>query len=121
MRGLNSWGSLRVSAAIEQLVVKTEQNKTVAVQIEHNNEILKQSLFDAIRGLQFGDINSQNLEYTAMTLMSVENWLNEMEGVDVKNTVASLHSKLDEIRTWRNGRSNPVSASSMTAGDVDLF
>lgn len=111
----------QVSSAIEQLIVKSAQNQEVVTEIEQNNEVLKRSLYDAIRGLQFGDINSQNLDYTAETIRSIEGWLADMEKESVQHTVESLHSKLEDIKTWRSGRSNPVSASSMAAGEVDLF
>ena len=111
----------QVNSAVEQLIAKAEQNQVVAAEIEQNNAVLKRSLYDAIRGLQFGDINSQNLDYTAETIRSIEGWLSDMEKESVQHTVESLHSKLEDIKTWRKGRSNPVSASSMAAGDVDLF
>lgn len=111
----------QVNAAIEQLVSKAQQNQEVATEIERNNQILQRSLFDAIRGLQFGDINSQNLVFTADTLQSVESWLAEIESNDMQHTLDSLQRKLEEIKKWRQNHSNPVSASSMTAGEVDLF
>ena len=111
----------QVNSAVEQLIAKAEQNQIVAAEIEQNNVVLKRSLYDAIRGLQFGDINSQNLDYTAETIRSIEGWLSDMEKESLQHTVESLHSKLEDIKTWRKGRSNPVSASSMAAGDVDLF
>ena len=111
----------QVNSAVEQLMEKAEQDQIVAAEIEQNNAVLKRSLYDAIRGLQFGDINSQNLDYTAETIKSIEGWLSDMEKESVQHTLESLHSKLEDIKTWRGSRSNPVSANSMTAGDVDLF
>lgn len=111
----------QVNTAIEQLLEKSEQNQNSAADIERNNQTLKSAIYDAIRGLQFGDINSQNLIFTAGTLELLEQWLKEFDKSDKQQSVDTLHRKFDEIKQWRSGRSNPVSASSMTAGDVDLF
>ena len=111
----------QVNSAIEQLIEKSEQNQSYAADIERNNQTLKSAIYDAIRGLQFGDINSQNLIFTAGTLELLEQWLKEFDKSDKQQSVDTLHLKFDEIKQWRSGRSNPVSASSMAAGDVDLF
>ena len=111
----------QVNTAIEQLLEKSEQNQSYATEIERNNQTLKNAIYDAIRGLQFGDINSQNLIFTAGTLELLEQWLKEFDKSDKQQSVDTLHRKFDEIKQWRSGRSNPVSASSMAAGDVDLF
>ena len=103
----------QVNTAIEQLLEKSEQNQSYATEIERNNQTLKNAIYDAIRGLQFGDINSQNLIFTAGTLELLEQWLKEFDKSDKQQSVDTLHRKFDEIKQWRSGRSNPVSASSM--------
>lgn len=110
-----------VQQAMEQLVQKAGQDHTHTQHLSDNTKALQQALYDAIRGLQFGDINSQHLVYAAENLGFIQSHLAGLKSSDVVHVNADLHNKLQEMRDYREKRLNPVSASSVEGGDIDFF
>lgn len=110
-----------VQQAMTQLVTKATQDKVHTAHLADNTQALKQALYDAIRGLQFGDINSQHLVYAAENLDFIQRHLLGLKSSEVLHINADLHKKLQEIRDYRQTRANPVSASSVKSGEIDFF
>jgi len=110
-----------VQAAMAQLVAKSSEDKVHTVHLSDNTAALQQALYDAIRGLQFGDINSQHLVYAAENIGFIQSHLAGLQNSDVLHVNADLHRKLQEMRAYREKRLNPVSAHSVTGGDIDFF
>ncbi len=110
-----------VQVAMSQLVTKATQDKIHTQHLSNNTEALQQALYDAIRGLQFGDINSQHLVYAAENLGFIQAHLNGLKSSEVVHVNANLHKKLQEMREYREKRLNPVSANSVEGGDIDFF
>jgi methyl-accepting chemotaxis protein len=110
-----------VQLAMAQLVAKASEDKAHAVHLSNNTSSLQQALYDAIRGLQFGDINSQHLVYAAENIGFIQSHLSGLQSSEVLHVNADLHRKLQEMREYREKRLNPVSAHSVAGGDVDFF
>ncbi|WP_333609000.1 methyl-accepting chemotaxis protein [Arsukibacterium sp.] len=110
-----------VQQAMSQLVSKASDDKMHTEHLADNTKALQQSLYDAIRGLQFGDINSQHLVYAAENLGFIQSHLVGLKSSEVVHVNADLHKKLQEMREYREKRLNPVSASSVDGGDIDFF
>lgn len=108
-----------VQTAIAQLVEKSTQEANIAQLLEHDTQILELSINSAIRGLQFGDINSQHLNFVCRDLDIIGQTLAKLVGqadLDAQMALAK-----EQIRVHRLKRSNPVSSDSMASGDIELF
>lgn len=110
-----------VQQAMAQLVAKAVEEKSTAEHLDKNTVALEQAIHDAIRALQFGDINSQNLVYTAENMHFIQSHLNGLNSDEIMHASEDLHQKLEEMRLYRQQRSNPVSANSVASGDIDFF
>ncbi|WP_445767511.1 methyl-accepting chemotaxis protein [Rheinheimera sp.] len=110
-----------VQQAMNQLVSKASDDISHTEHLADNTQALQQALYDAIRGLQFGDINSQHLVYAAENLGFIQSHLAGLKSSEVVHVNADLHKKLQEMRQYREKRLNPVSASSVDGGDIDFF
>jgi methyl-accepting chemotaxis protein len=110
-----------VQLAMSQLIAKASEDKVHTAHLSDNTTALQKSLYDAIRGLQFGDINSQHLVYAAENIGFIQSHLSGLQRSEVLHVNADLHRKLQEMREYREKRLNPVSANSVAGGDVDFF
>lgn len=108
-----------VQTAIAQLVEKSSQEADIAQLLEHDTQILEGSINAAIRGLQFGDINSQHLNFVCRDLDIIGQTLAKLIGQGDLDQQMALAK--EQIRMHRQKRSNPVSSDSMASGDVELF
>jgi methyl-accepting chemotaxis protein len=110
-----------VYGAMKQLVAKSAEDQIHTVNLSANTIAIQEALYDAIRGLQFGDINSQHLVYAAENIGFIQSYLSELENSEVLHVNRNLHQKLQEMREYREKRLNPVSADSIKGGDIDFF
>lgn len=110
-----------VQNAMKLLVTKSSSDQVHTANLAENAKHIQQALHDAIRGLQFGDINSQHLVYAAENIGFIHGYLSELENSEVLHVNMNLHKKLQEMREYREKRLNPVSAHSMSGGDIDFF
>lgn len=110
-----------ISTQLQQIITKAESDINTTRTLESVGQELTQAINDAVRGLQFGDINSQNLAYTMSILELVIDGLSQTHS----NDIATLTEKLQDYRAALTERGvldhNPVSATSMNAGDVEFF
>ena len=112
----------KVEGAIEQLMLKSDQDKLVTQEMESISHRLMEALFDAMRAMQFQDMSSQTIQHSIEEqkhlLVLAEVLANERNNLNEK----ALRDSLEGFKNERSSRkSNPVSASSMTSGDIDLF
>ena len=110
-----------VHNAIDLLMSNAARNKDHTSALEEHNQLLQQSLYDAMRGLQFGDINSQHLTYTSGQLALINSQLQELMAPESLTDTIKLQRFIDGVMRLKAEKSNPVSARSMAGGDVDLF
>lgn len=113
-----------VEAAISELIRKASSDQGIANNLNFISKDLVVALHDAMRGLQFEDMSSQNIRYGIETLKMLEPIAytlqnNEKNLRSVSFALAEQLQKYEEKITSR--RNNPVSASSMNSGTVDLF
>lgn len=111
-----------VQREIEKLMFKSEQDKMIAQEMESIAQRLMNALFDAMRAMQFQDMSSQTIQHSIdeqqHLLLLADVLKNENKNLNEK----ALRESLEDFSKERLARkSNPVSASSMNSGDVDLF
>jgi hypothetical protein len=96
-------------------------DKTQTEKLSQNNEALQKALNDAIRSLQFDDMNTQNLTFTAESLSFLQSQFLSLKSSQLVSAASDVSQSLQEIKEYRESRSNPVSANSVDDGGVDLF
>ncbi len=109
-----------VQTAISQLVKKAAIETEIAKSLDGSTHELQSALNQAIRGLQFGDINSQHILFVIQDIeLTKETLLNTVSSSQDLSKV--LQQALQSVNANKEHRSNPVSATSMAGGDVELF
>lgn len=110
-----------VQQTMDNLVEKAAEDKAVAKDLSENNIKLQNSLNDAIRSLQYDDINSQNLLFIKDSVSFLQGHLMNLKNnalICANNDIAEM---LQEIKNYRESKSNPVAATSVDSGEIDLF
>ncbi|OLF73291.1 chemotaxis protein [Alteromonas sp. W12] len=110
-----------ISEQLKGIIKKAEADIQGASELEAIRQQLADSTAAAIRGLQFGDINGQNLTYTREIIDFIVLQLSELSpesATKVKDNLANYQVSLTEKGQADH---NPVSSTSMDAGDVELF
>ena len=110
-----------IHEALESIIEKAEQDGKITEDMEQLSKQLEAALASAVRGLQFGDINGQHLLFTKETLQFVREHLERIGERDLDVLISEFTEYLQSVRDRRYNAHNPVSASSMDAGDVELF
>lgn len=110
-----------ISAQLKGIIKKAEADIEGASELEAIRQQLADSTAAAIRGLQFGDINGQNLTYTREIIEFVVEQLSELTPESVTRVRENLENYQHSLTEKGQADHNPVSATSMDAGDVELF
>jgi methyl-accepting chemotaxis protein len=110
-----------IQTALNDIVKKSESDTKVTVDLEDIGRGIHESIHTAIRGLQFDDINSQNISFVNNTLLFVRESIKKVGQDDFLKLVKDLENYRHQIQQRREEKINPVSATSMNAGDVELF
>lgn len=113
-----------VEATIDVLLRKANADLHVAGDLKIVSSRLTVALNNAIRGLQFEDISSQNIDYTkniVMQLLPLLNALANIRGDRPESTIEFLSSFQRYCNETSNRKNNPVSSFSMEAGDIEIF
>jgi methyl-accepting chemotaxis protein len=113
-----------VETAIDELLEKSKHDQLIAGRLDDISKHLVSALHEAMRGLQFEDMTSQNVRHTLNVIHSLEPIARTL--MSARNSLDGVHSELSgEINKHQKQLSvrtqNPVSASSMQSGDIDLF
>lgn len=110
-----------ISAQLKGIIKKAEADIQGASELEAIRQQLADSTAAAIRGLQFGDINGQNLTYTREIIEFVVEQLSDLTPESVTRVRENLENYQHSLTEKGQADHNPVSATSMDAGDVELF
>jgi methyl-accepting chemotaxis protein len=78
-----------------------------------------QSINQSIRGLQFGDINAQHLQFVHDDLANIQQSL--LKITDDNQLVSEIENARLLLSKHTERRANPVSANSVNAGEAELF
>lgn len=113
-----------VEIAIDELLEKSKHDQRIAGSLDEISSQLVSALHEAMRGLQFEDMTSQNVRHTVSILNSLEPFTRSL--MHGSRSLSGMHVALSEdIKVHKKETStrvqNPVSASSMQSGNVDLF
>lgn len=107
--------------ALANIIKKSESDSKITQDLDGIAKELEFALNNSIRGLQFGDINGQNLTYTSELIKFIAENLRHLDGENFNQLISELRDYLTNIRVNKVGQHNPVSSSSMDAGDIELF
>jgi methyl-accepting chemotaxis protein len=113
-----------VETAIRELLEKAKSDQAIAANLDKISSRLVIALHEAMRGLQFEDMASQSVRHLLASLSKLDPIAQAMETktgtlADLQLALAdSLQRHSDDSKAANR---NPVSASSMQSGDVDLF
>lgn len=110
-----------IKGALESIIHKAESDAKVTKNLDELSSKLEFALSQAIRGLQFDDINGQNLKFTQETLGFVREHLYMITEEDLDAIIDDFHAYLETIKARRYNQHNPVSSTNMDAGDLELF
>jgi methyl-accepting chemotaxis protein len=113
-----------VESAISGLIEKAGGDQIIANTLNKISENLVVALNEAMRGLQFEDMASQNVKHNVTTLRLLEPIAQVFEfgPTHLQSVNAALSEQLIKHQETLSQRShNPVSASSMNSGAIDLF
>ena len=101
---------------------KAHEDEQVTKDMDVIAQDLMAAVFNAMRAMQFQDMSSQTIQHTIEEqrhlLFLTAALKNEKKNLDDMALEKSLRAFKDERR---RRKSNPVSASSMKSGDIDLF
>lgn len=110
-----------IADALISIIDKAESDSQVTAGLEKVANDLEAALNEAIRGLQFGDINGQNLLFTRDEIEFIRKEIEGLSMDNIEQTVIELHEHVEQVKNRKTTNRNPVSATSMEAGEVDLF
>ncbi|WP_432277205.1 methyl-accepting chemotaxis protein [Glaciecola petra] len=110
-----------INEALLSIIAKAEQDSSITEGLQAVSAQLDEALHNSIRGLQFGDINGQNLAFTIGSLQFIQDQVNHIQLDNLNETMNRLHSHVEELQARNLQAHNPVSANSMDSGDIDLF
>ena len=110
-----------IHSALESIINKAESDAVITSGLDQLSHQLEDSLAGAIRGLQFGDINGQHLLFTKKTLGFINEHLKAIDDSNIDHLISEITDYLQAVRDKRPSAYNPVSATSMDSGDIDLF
>lgn len=110
-----------IQDALNHIIDKAEIDAKTTVLLEQLSNELESVINNSIRGLQFGDINGQNLEFVSTTIAFLRQNIEQINTADSVEIASEIHQYLVKIKERRYNKHNPVSASSMEAGDIELF
>nr|WP_324257726.1 methyl-accepting chemotaxis protein [Cellvibrio fontiphilus] len=103
-----------------QLINKADSDQKITHQLESLVAALVDALNNATRALQFEDMSKQNLEYTISQLSELLPLISQLK--TAWKYPQGLQAELVNYQTGELRRKhNPVSASSIAGGSVDLF
>jgi methyl-accepting chemotaxis protein len=110
-----------IRLALEKIIDKAESDANITQGLDQLSQQLEDALSRAIRGLQFGDINGQHLLYAKETLGFVNQVLKSIDDENIDRLIAEITHHIEASREKRTHSHNPVSASSMDSGEIELF
>lgn len=111
-----------INTELERIIIKAEHDQKVTSGLHELAGKLDVALSDATRSLQFGDINRQYIEYTVNVISVLTMHLDDL--LDDNKRAQALQQPdafIQKIKSEWAGLHNPVSSSSVDAGEIELF
>ncbi|HSC69303.1 MAG TPA: methyl-accepting chemotaxis protein [Cellvibrio sp.] len=104
----------------DSLIQRAVQDQQVTREMKPIVASLVEQLNNAVRALQFEDMSSQNMQYTIKCL---EDLIPLVRGMaDAAGNFSTLTGELEKYKqSPKREKHNPVSASSISSGSVELF
>jgi len=110
-----------ISDQLAEIIKKAEADLVTTKQIEDIGSQLDESINAAIRGMQFGDINGQHIQYTQDMITFILEQLATLNANNIDSFINALNEYQKGLAEKGKNDHNPVSATSMDAGEVELF
>ncbi|MFQ3197831.1 MAG: methyl-accepting chemotaxis protein [Paraglaciecola sp.] len=110
-----------IKAALTGIIHKAESDAGVISHLDEISQNLESALGQAIRALQFDDINNQSLAFTKETLGYIKELLSVACAPEGDAMLEDFNRCRDAFRAKREGKHNPVSSVDMEAGELELF
>lgn len=107
--------------ALEDIIHKAEADSVTTNELNAIGQELETAVNNAIRGLQFGDINGQNIGYTKEILAFVTEQLSDIQSITIEELSTRIHDYQQKMKQRVNVDHNPVSQTSVEAGEIELF
>lgn len=107
--------------ALKKIIEKAESDEEVTERLDGISSQLEDSIHNAIRALQFDDINSQNITFTNETLAFLSQELSSLNFNDFESVKNDVHSYAEKIKQRQDTARNPVSSTDIESGEIDLF
>ena len=83
---------------------------------------LVDAVHNAMRGLQFGDISIQSLQFTIDDIAQLRDAMHRLQRVEGEDRAEQIDLLIQQYRKEKASKvNNPVSSSSMDSGDVEFF
>ncbi|MBD3586287.1 chemotaxis protein [Salinimonas sp. HHU 13199] len=108
-----------IQAELDRIIAKAKNDTQTTQRLETIGQQLDKALSDSIRALQFGDINGQNIDYTKEILHTVTQALHA--GDTPESIARQLKDYHDRVSERGRPDHNPVSSTSVDAGDIEFF
>ena len=110
-----------IQIALDNIILKSKADSQVTIELDEIVKHLATALNNSIRGLQFGDINGQSILYTKEMLEFLSSQLETIKAHSNDDLREFLEQQPETIRNRAQTNTNPVSSSSMSSGEVELF
>ena len=110
-----------VRLVLNEILEKSNQDEKNVSQLSILSAELQNAINQAIRGLQFGDINGQHLQYIIDVMAFISSHFTFNNSAELQALLTEYQSYFNKMRNKRQSIYNPVSASSMDSGSVELF
>ena len=111
-----------INTELERIITKAEHDQKVTSGLHDLAMQLDIALSDATRSLQFGDINRQYIEYTINVISVLSMHLDDL--LDDQKRAQAMQQPdafIQKIKSEWAGLHNPVSSSTVDAGEIELF
>ena len=107
---------LEMQNVSENLIDRARKDEEVVTAMNPLVQRLKVGLDNAVRGLQFEDMSTQNVQYVIDNIDEISSLLASISAGE------NTRAKLEEYkRSERRKQHNPVSSDSVSSGDIELF
>jgi len=110
-----------ISKELKDIIRKAESDQVTTKQLEGIGQQLDDAINNAIRGMQFGDINGQHIDYTKDIVKFIIERLQQLESENLEAFASELKAYQQALAQRGKTDHNPVSATSMQSGEVELF
>ncbi|WP_084605324.1 methyl-accepting chemotaxis protein [Psychromonas aquimarina] len=111
-----------VEAAIEKLAHKADNDLQMTRNIDQLAGQLVEAVHDAMRGLQFGDISIQSLQFTLSSIKQLTESMEQLANTEGRYIPEEIEQIVHDLQSKKQQSvNNPVSSSNMDSGEIEFF